>query len=353
MTHDSRTPRRDGFGARFRRHTVRTARALLMLLLVLSTHNAMADSSSGEGEGSGETETPTQRKVVGWKDEWSPMREEIDFSRPLAMGRAFIGLAEGNAAYLYNPAGIAQRPLYSVSLDAEFNPIKEYKTFAGSIIDSVTSPVAAEVGYAFSMFDTENQYNLNGDPVNGSEQRHLVRLAIGGALGEYVMLGITGKYVYAQRNHRRTINTATTDVGLLLRTSVGLQLGVVGYNLIPSKYQQLPLKLGVGIGYMMIDQLYVDFDAVIRFDVYRDKSDTEDLILPTGTKVAYRAGFEYIIVGMIPLRVGYEYDGYMENHIVSAGLAYKDPSFSIGAGYSQGLVITDEHILGITLDFMM
>ncbi|RJO73867.1 MAG: hypothetical protein C4523_01640 [Myxococcales bacterium] len=344
-------------------------------------------------------------------ERWSPMREEIDMARPQAMGRVCVGIAEGHTAGLCNPAGLPQAKLYSIATDIEVDAHFQYNAVSASVVDSITSGVAAQLGYTYNGYDskqfwsgpdgaydfqwlnsgiqsysspyyyrenlqpeTNYRYDQNGVPYalngvnpdtpvtdfrrmfgrykDGFVHRHIPRLSLAGAIGEFFMLGTTVKYVYAQRPGRWNVNAATADIGLLVKTGVGLNIGLTGYNLIPVPYDLWPVKLGAGVSYSIPKTFYVGYDQIVRFDTISEKEPSSgSTTYPHGTHLAYRGGIEYWAGGVAPLRLGYEYDSYIKNHIVSGGLGYSDDKFSIGFAYSQGLVDQAEKLLGLSVDF--
>ena len=305
-----------------------------------------------------------------WKELPSTADDEIAFSRPLALGRAFIGIAEGNAAYIYNPAGIAQVQKYTIDGHFEFDPLWNQKVLSASVMDSISSPLAAELGYSFSWWDQEDRvkqnYDLQGMDLSdlaGNTYRHTARMTLGGKVSDYFMVGTTLKYAHVTRESRKTIDTATLDIGLLINTGVGLKLGIVGYNLLPIRpYDRWPIKLGVGLSFSLPEEFYIDYDQIVVFDVkeYRERpviSKKGGVVFtqPRGTSLAYRVGLEYIISQVVPLRVGYEHDDFSENHFFNFGIAYREKTFSINLSYSQGLVKskTADRMLSFGFDFQI
>jgi|GEM_PF-3309509 len=349
-----------------------------------------------------------QENYLTFEDTWSPAHEEIATSRALAMGRAFISIAEGNSAYLYNPAGVAQTMSYSLGIDSEFNPTGNTMAFGASIVDAATSALCAQVGFTFHRYESRQLWedggtnpdldwlqndsstpdtappflfdrnsdgqlrepmtnytplDLANDKVSDFRRmfgvykksvvnRYVPRLSLAGAIGKYFFLGGTAKYLYAERPGRHSVNAANVDIGMLVKTDFGLRLGVVGYNLINTSYDNWPLKLGAGLGYSFEDQLYIAADVLVMFDVYHEKERPADpeVRYPDGTRLAYRIGLEYVVAGMVALRAGYEYDGTIGgDHNVSGGIAYKDPDWAIHLSYAGSTNDTDKMLMSVGL----
>ena len=332
---------------------------------------------------------------VEWTERWSPLREGISGARALAMGRAFVAIAEGNAAYLYNPAGVAQDQVYSLAIDSEINLHGKSMAFSASVLDSVTSVVAAEMGYTYHGYDTfqfwrkddlgwlgklplstGTDYSEVEDPTDlsdvyykndqdapgvrrmfgrfkkGRAHRHLPRLSIAGMISRYFLLGITGKYAYVQRPDRHTVNSGNMDLGILVKTGIGLQFGATAYNLIHTAYDLWPLRLAGGAAFVLKDELYITYDQVVAFDTFQERiPDDRRYHFFNGLKLGCRAGAEYVIMKMVPIRVGYELDQYMNEHYISAGSGYSDPVFKISAAYNQGIVDKRDRMIGISVSF--
>lgn len=339
-----------------------------------------------------------QENYITFKDTWSPAYEEMATTRALAMGRAFISIAEGNSAYFYNPAGAAQKVQYNLGIDSEFDPIGKTMAFGASILDAATSTLCAQIGFTFHRYESRQLWTDGGDapdfdwlqstsmdflsgdygqyhltnytPKDLAENRvsstrmmfgqfkravvnrYVPRLALAGAIGKYFFLGGTVKYLYAERPGRHDVNSANIDIGFLVKTDFGFRLGVVGYNLIHTAYDNWPLKLGAGIGYSLENIFTVSADVLVLFDVYQEKERPADPAVKyeDGTKLAYRFGMEYVIASMVALRAGYEYDDTREReHNVSGGIAYKDPNWEIHLSYSGSVNNDKRRLLGVGL----
>lgn len=356
-----------------------------------------------------------------YDDKWSPAQEDFDLTRPGSMGRAFIGIAEDNAAIIYNPAGMAQKNIFNLSFEGALNPATgKTMSYAGSILDSVARPVVMELSYSYQRYESirpwtasksirdlnngyagnttkENGFYLNygqndlrpetnsadsiralwGRYLPGRTDRHTLRMAIGGSLGDYFHMATTIKYTHVTREGRAKLDRVNADLGFLLTTDVGLRIGTVLYNLSPWTYQQWPLKFGFGFAYVIKDELYIDADLVSTFNVksYREnfgKLDDSLTIINTGTDksphylishvrreytrgttLSPRFGLEYIILRMVALRTGYEWDQYDNLHYVTGGAAWRGETYSIGVGYSQSLPDQAKRSVMFNFDFQL
>jgi hypothetical protein len=315
-------------------------------------------------------------------ERYSPVQEEVVLPRALAMGEAFVAVAQKNTGYFYNPAGIAQETLFNIGVDSSFDFTGDNMSFAASVLDSITSPLCAQIGYAYNGFtgiqlwnesdwgwlkntptnadyylmgnrdtrDVEYNYSLldEGDVDDyrrvfgqfkrARNHRHVPRIALAGAINRYFMLGVTAKYIYAQRPGRHDVNSGNVDIGMMIDTGIGLKIGLTAYNLIHSAYDLWPLKLAGGLSYSYEGIFTIAYDTVVVFDVFKEK-EPYDLLYkyPEGVRLAYRVGAEFVAGGIVAIRAGYQYDEAIDNMFVSGGLAYVDDIWSIGAAYKQGL----------------
>ncbi len=367
----------------------RVLAAIVLTAILLASPEAFAQLANAE---------------VKWEERISPLRDEIAMARPLGMGRAFIGIAEGNTGFIYNPAGVATDVNYQISLDAEIDPLFGTRAFGASIVDSATSALCAQMGYTYHGYgdkqfwqrndlswletlsevaefqnndgsisknawygmepeDLSMLYYKEGAPVIAPRQmlgpykdavvhRHVPRLSLGGAITKHVLLGVTGKYIFVKRPQRHSVNSGNMDIGFLFRTGVGLQIGLTAYNLIHTSYNLWPLKFGFGLAYVWNKELYIAVDQIVALSVYNERIPSDRRVeYGNDTLLSTRAGVEYNIMRMIGLRAGYEWDSYKENHYVSGGVSYIDKAFSFNIGYSQGIVETWERLLSVNFDF--
>lgn len=335
------------------------------------------------------------RTPIEFVENHSPVREEIVLPRALAMGEAFVAVAEGNTGYFFNPAGIAQKTVYNISVDSAFDFHGDTMAFAASIVDSATSPLCMQVGYAYHGFrgiqlwnnedwhwlrqtPTNANYYLVGDrdrrPVESNfsladrdetddfrtmfgplkmakNHRHLPRVALAGAINRHFFLGGTVKYLYAQRPGRHNVNAANLDFGFLVDTGIGLRLGATVYNLIHTSYDLWPMKLGAGVSYTYEGIFTIAYDTVVVFDVFQEKRPINENFgvyrYPDGVRLAYRVGAEFVAGGVVAIRAGYQYDAAIDNMYVSGGLAYVGDIWSISTAYNQGLWNTRDRLMGL------
>ncbi len=334
---------------------------------------------------------PAYSQVV-WEEEMSRASEETSLARPLALGEAYTAIAEGIGALVYNPAGMSSKVHYEIGIASQFRPTGGAMSFTGAIVDSVTSPVSAGIMYTFQQYDAKQFWNdedlawlglhpiyteqakevtTNYDSTNENEatgyrkmfsqlkdgliQRHVARLALGGSITPNVHIGLLGKYLYATRPMRHDVNVGNVDAGMLFTTDIGLRFGIVGQNLIHTSYNNLPLRVVGAIGFSLTDELYIDYDQVIVFDVYDERTPDDEQYIYKHKKaeLAYRFGIEYIVLKATAIRAGYQYDDTTEQHYVSGGFAYIHEAFSISASYKQAMPHYNDRTIGLAVDFKL
>src|SRR5690606_33022453 len=98
----------------------------------------------------------------------------------------------------------------------------------------------------------------------------------------------------------------------------------------------LPLMGGVGVGYATSD-FGVSADAVLESRTYEK------------TQVRFNLGGELLLADHFAMRAGYRFEKGREAHILSGGLGYIDPSYSIDASLRRGL--SEPHFWAVVFGF--
>lgn len=239
---------------------------------------------------------------------------EIEDSRPLAFGGAMRAACASNSALYLNPAGLAIGSLYHVETLYTFVPTANGHLAGGSVVDSVTAPVAAGLSFAYMAWDPEGENRSEYD----------LRLSFAYYLANIVSFGLTVKYLYADQDGpgplgqsllRSTgdplLNTVSVDVGMIFTIGRIFNIGVVGYNLTDTGSILAPLSLGMGFSLSLGDAFTLAGDVLMDF-----RSGGDDLMM------RYMGGAEYFIASAFPIRVGYRYDQLLDTHSVTAGVGY-------------------------------
>ena len=279
---------------------------------------------------------------------------QAQISRPLGAGAQAAGFGDavrasamGHNALYFNPAGMAQSPSYRITTQFSFANDLESYTPAVSLVDSATNRfLAAGVGYAFG--SSEPAGGISGD-----RETHELRGALAsGFTGENigVYLGASILWSGLSLDDSELESFWTMDAGAIISFQNIVRIGVVGHNLLPNDAPAvLPLQLGMGIS-AMFSGFILEFDSVLDFD-------TQESMKPI-----YQVGTQYNIMGMIPLRLGFQFDDvhlvpdgdeFVPGKRVTAGIGYWSPSFMIDVGYQQDVIHTSDFGVGIELSFFV
>ena len=256
-------------------------------------------------------------------------------TRTLGLGAA-TGVMSGNDGLFVNPAAIGARRRYSI--EGLFLVERRGATTTGqylgaSVVDSLSTPVAASFAWARSM--------------EGAQSGNLFIGGLAGTLAERLYLGAQLRYydlsettpVAGGTERREKIQAVTADAGLFWEVSEYITLGGAGFNLIPTGHEQLAPKTvaaGLAIGSDTSFKLSIDWRA--------------DLERRGKTTNRYAAGLEVLLGDMVPLRGGYLIDETLDSDWWCAGAGLVTPDgVGLDVGYRQALGNADARVLSVTL----
>ncbi len=280
-------------------------------------------------------------------------RGQSDFVgvRAMGMGEAVRTVATGASGPLVNPAGMSLVRQYVIEGQYGFS-VEDLGHHAHvSVVDSITTRVAASLFYTFIDTSPTVSFNWAGGRIDNAQlkrQGHAAGLALSIPLGERFILGATIKYL----NFNTTaplpagtvpnqltfdsVNGVTFDVGLILRLGDKFRIAVTGTNLWDHGSRESPLSLGMGIGVIPIPALTIAFDAVVNFTGYQNYGfdpATGKVSLDGRVTGRFGPGLEWLIRGMVPLRLGVVYDSGLPATFLSVGLGYVQTKFGIDLAY--------------------
>jgi hypothetical protein len=274
---------------------------------------------------------------------WGTARaEDFEGVRPLGMGGAHRAIVTGNDAIELNPAGMSLFKRYSLEALYFFTPKygdengpKEHVIHA-SIVDSQIQAVAT--GLAYTRVER-----------NGEKTGNRFDLAFSLPISDNVLIGTNVKYINFNLGSKEdAVDAVSVDIGALVRTDFGLNLGVVGYNLTnPADYVEHPMSMAAALMYSPFRTLEIAFDWFIDFQKPKDFS------LPNAEKeTAYRYhfGVEYLMAGQITLRAGYQIDPIQpqkDEQYWTAGIGYVSTAAALDFGYRGSI----HHTWGGTFGF--
>ena len=251
--------------------------------------------------------------------------------RALGLSGAMIAAPAGTSAIYLNPATISMVPIYHFEGMYQYTAREKMHMGGVAIADSVTSQV---VGAGLS-------FNYSGiNQPRTEHQSYDVRLALSGALGQYLFLGATGRYLRIAQNisssnwgpvgkpalpssGSQQVDGFTFDAGAALKIGSMISLGVTGYNLTHTQSIFAPIELGAGVSVTLMDMLLVEVDSITNFTSYEK----------TGEEI--RLGAELFLAETAAVRGGYRFDMYHKMHSLSVGLGYVHSRFGLDAGFTN------------------
>lgn len=246
---------------------------------------------------------------------------QVEDARTAAFGGGLSALGSGVSGIFGNPAGIGASQVYHVGALASVWPEARRQTYGAAAVDSVTTRLAAGVGFAWTDQDPDGIKRRSSD----------LRIVLAYPFSDKVSFGVAGRYLkltqeglgplgqsYPSGGLRGEpiVNTWSFDAGLTLRPSKNFGLGAYGSNLSNPGTGYQPTTAGGGIG-VGNENVAFEIDALADFTTWQR------------TTARVMAGLEYLAGDHLPLRVGYRWDEGMDAHAVSAGIGYIDPTFSI------------------------
>lgn len=267
--------------------------------------------------------------------------------RSRAMGGAGRAVSTTNEAMHINPAGLSQFQRFNLDADYTLRMNEPLHLLGVSLVDSTTSPLAGGV-----------DFHLGVDSGSGSGAlAYLGALALSYMVVEnFIFVGGSAKYSFLPEiktgnNKDIQVNQFGLDAGILARLPYGFSLGAAGYNLVPTNSRRLPLSVGLGAGFNIggtptgsKDVLTALGGLTLAFDwLFRD------LTAPTGLEHQLSAGAEYLLLDMVPLRVGYTLALAQMEHVVTSGLGFVVNNFGLDGFYEQNVSVFDKRSFGFTM----
>ena len=182
-------------------------------------------------------------------------------------------------------------------------------------------------------------------PTDGVTE-HLMHLRFGVAVplaNDVISLGVGGVYSHILHNGDKLLGQFTLDAGVIVRPLSWLSVGFSAQNLIVGDYKAyMPRMIAVGISAGSVELgLNGMFEA--SFNISADD------IAKSGS---YGVGVEYVLKKLVPIRVGYRYEGE-GHHVLAAGLGYRhnDGMFGLDLAYQHHFNDYSNEILSGSLGF--
>lgn len=257
-------------------------------------------------------------------------------TRALSMGGALRAAATGTSAPLLNPATLTAARVYVMDTLYQFRSTDDASHFFAAIADSVTSTLGAALYYSYGNASPRRTLPQDGAPALSLTEKHQEH-ELGGALavplGEWLSIGVTGRYLHyrvdppanAPSDALRTrLSRFTMDTGAALRLGEIFRFGVIGYNLIAVDDQLCPRALGLGVALTTGKALTLAFDSVLDF--------TSD---PKALSATLHGGLELLAGESYALRAGAQHDTFLQASYVTAGVGLLSSRVGLELGLRQ------------------
>ncbi|MBE9502785.1 MAG: hypothetical protein IME96_01250 [Proteobacteria bacterium] len=243
--------------------------------------------------------------------------QDMEGPRVLALGGAFTAIADDSGAVRMNPAGIALKKTYTLTLSSEKTK-GGHDTINATIIDSLTSELAAGLSY------TREE--------NGSTKRDFGILASAHSYKNF-LAGLSVKYFSDKSTDEKDYSY---DVGILLAPSKKLSMGLTGKNLEETKFAFVHKTYNAGLAYRPSSAFTASFDFTKDLDVSGD----DDI---------YAAGLEYAIKEGAIIRGGFTDHNITDKTYYSVGFALSAPQISLDYGFRWDKDDSDNNIQAFSI----
>lgn len=261
-------------------------------------------------------------------------------ARALALGKAYVALADDATASYWNPAGLTQlkgRNLY-LMYGEPFDKISGIGySLAGYAQPTTWGSIGASLIYL--SVDGLEEANSNGGPTGhefGDKEMALL-LSYGKEINPALSLGATLKGISQEIDSDKDSGFGL-DVGLLYRPTTQLaklKVGIVLQDLVRAniREEKMPLRLRLGVASYLLrdDRLRLSIGA----DLAADRS------------VKGHVGAEYEFLKNLSLRAGYSTD----NEEITGGLGFKIKQFCLDYAYGSHNDLGATHRVSLGVKF--
>jgi hypothetical protein len=276
------------------------------------------------------------------------------------MGGAHRAIVNGNDAVYLNPAGMSQFKRYSVEGAYSYSQERETNIGNVSIVDAVTSAVAAGLSYSYVNGQrTIQTLTPTGGyaPSKVDRTGNIVHLAASLPVNKNLLVGIEGKYLNLAYGDRTAVNAVTVDAGLLYRVSPNVSLALVGYGLTNTGSAEAPMAMAIGLAAGPSPKFRFALDLVIDFTTARYLEEIAPPRAP-GTKVELHTGIEWFVMPEFAIRAGYFHDRATRispDNAAAFGLGYFSSKSRVGfnVAFEQRFLNTDDRRFLLALNLLL
>ena len=261
-------------------------------------------------------------------------RNLLSTTRGYGTANVMVASASGTAALWHNPAGISQATMFTVDGSYLYDDQTKGHGFQVNILDSKTNQyVSAAMGLLYEY----------GKP---EDKQHLINTRIGVSVplaDKLVSFGLTGVYSYIKYDGLKVLSQFSMDAGVIVRPLEWLMVGFVAQNIFVGSYKNyMPRIIAVGLAAGSIKYGFnVMFDA--SFNISADD-------IPASGN--YGIGAEYVLKQLVPIRLGYRYEGY-SRHVMAVGLGYRHAEglFGLDIAYQHHFNAPTNEIFSASINF--
>lgn len=235
---------------------------------------------------------------------------DLGRARSHGMGNAFRALGGGSEAVEGNPASLAVYRRYLIEIGGAWDPRNPFGFGSVSVMDSVTSPLAAGLSYTLVSLGGEGNRRV----------AHLNTGAFSMPIANVLHVGASMRHVLMTGD--RSANALTGDAGLLLQLGP-LTLTGAGHNLIDIANPDFPRYFSAGVGFSLpLFSLAVDGRGQFGGEapVY-----------------ALSAGGEFIVGRLVPIRAGYSHDNFRGSKTITGGAGIFIQNGAVDLAYQHEL----------------
>lgn len=247
-----------------------------------------------------------------------PVPEPSNYETPrtVALGTGARASAMSTSAVAANASGMLLSRLYHVEGLLDYRPGGGW-VVGGAAADSVTSKVAAGISFRGVFDEGKAEY----DGYDG-------RLSLAVPLGDKLSVGVSGRYLKLRPDSQKRasgngVKGFTMDASVTVSPIEQIRISALGANLIDRGSALTPMTVGGGAAFTIANRLTFGGEGLV------------DLSTFDGIGVLAGGGLEYLAGGVVPLRVGYRYDGGREIHSVSGGIGYVDRQVGVDLSLRQ------------------
>ena len=258
--------------------------------------------------------------------------------REVALGDAMRGGATGGSAAMLNPAGLPLTNELVFEGGYGYRPSDSASVVSVSACDSTNAaPGCFYYGYVSASPE------LGG--MTGTRTAHVVGATVSRRLTPRVFLGAGLKYFrfssdMAGEDDAKGLNW---DLGMTMRLSEEINLGVVGYNLAGAESTNFPRAVGGGVQVRPVANLTANFDALWNLDLDEGAG-------------RFGGGLEYFLAARqgqmgYPIRLGGLHDRAGDATYISAGLGMTTMKMAVDIGGRRQVGGGDEMMVVASLRF--